>query len=397
MESAFDSESDDNLSVSRHESKHVKAKDGQNGVSLSTDSDHSESEDTDSEEDDEFDDADNGDHERDIARSEFRRILEQDKIQMMAPISQSVQSEAAKGIAVRQQRRGFDALLNVRIRLQKALVAVNSFGATTEGSDTVLEVYQAAEEAAIRLLNTINGFRSSSLPGSSTNAGQKRKRETELDTSSEEIWKAMEDTEGQAMVTRKAILDTWSNRVRRNPSGPTRNLIATPTQNVVAVIEDQLAASSDRLIKRTRTPRSCAPKQVALKIDEDVDIYDDADFYQLLLKELVDQRTGEPSVSGDSVPTVRWAAIKEAKTRKTVDRRASKGRKMRYTVHEKLLVSAFHREKYSTELVADPCCDSRISWLLKIEGVGNPRPLTDSSEHSSDEDWKSENMNQMRT
>jgi protein AATF/BFR2 len=74
-------------------------------------------------------------------------------------------------------------------------------------------------------------------------------------------------------------------------------------------------------------------------VAEDGDIYDDADFYQLLLKELVDQRTVEGSSgagTGGAVPTVVLTAAKDNKNRKNVDRKASKGRKMRFTVHEKL-------------------------------------------------------------
>lgn len=71
---------------------------------------------------------------------------------------------------------------------------------------------------------------------------------------------------------------------------------------------------------------------------EDPNIYDDGNFYQLLLKELVDQRRVEsltaPSGAGDMGKT--WVAVKEAKTKKNVDTKASKGRKMRFTVHEKL-------------------------------------------------------------
>jgi protein AATF/BFR2 len=74
---------------------------------------------------------------------------------------------------------------------------------------------------------------------------------------------------------------------------------------------------------------------VARKISEDVNIYDDADFYQLMLKELVDQRSS--SLGGPTqAATVRYAAVKEAKNKKQVDTKASKGRKLRFNVHEKL-------------------------------------------------------------
>jgi protein AATF/BFR2 len=92
------------------------------------------------------------------------------------------------------------------------------------------------------------------------------------------------------------------------------------------------------LVRRTKIPRSCAPIQRDLKVTEDPNIYDDGNFYQLLLKELVDQRRVEsfsaPAAGAEAGKS--WTAVKEAKTRKNVDTKASKGRKMRFTVHEKL-------------------------------------------------------------
>ncbi len=274
----------------------------------------------------------------DATREELRKIFEQDRRRVMAPISQSAKAEAEKGMAVRSQRRSFDALLNIRVRLQKALVAVNSLGTVADEDEGVgKEAYQSAEKAALQLWNTIDSVRDAFLPRSAVKAGHKRKRDTAIDSSasSRAIWDAMAQVEDQAVQSRRKILDKWSSKVQRPTAAATRKLIATPSQSLVSNLDDQLL-SADRLIKRTRTPRSCAPAQAAKKIDEDAGIYDDADFYQLLLKELVDQRATDASAPGSSVPTVRWAAIKEAKTRRHVDRKASKGRKLRFNVHEKL-------------------------------------------------------------
>lgn len=41
-------------------------------------------------------------------------------------------------------------------------------------------------------------------------------------------------------------------------------------------------------------------------------------------------------VVGENGRPMQWTAVKEAKTRKNVDTKASKGRKIRFTVHEKL-------------------------------------------------------------
>ncbi|KAK2048088.1 TRAUB-domain-containing protein [Colletotrichum somersetense] len=286
------------------------------------------------------------------ARAEQRKLMSEGQKALAATISAAVQQDARKGLAVREQRKTFDGLLNIRIRLQKALVATNSFSAVEsrckdgdeeeeEEGEQNSEPYEAAEEAALKLLNTLDSFRASLLPAELAKqaAGAKRKRgDYDASTSSEAIWEGIQEAEQRASKYRKKVLETWSAKTRSaNVEVKSRNLISTQT-SVVASLEDQLL-NVDRLVKRTRTPRSCAPAQVARKVNEDPEVYDDADFYQLLLKELVEQRTSDTGGGGSGAaaqPTVRWAAMKEAKTKKHVDRRASKGRKMRFNVHEKL-------------------------------------------------------------
>jgi protein AATF/BFR2 len=151
----------------------------------------------------------------------------------------------------------------------------------------------------------------------------------------------MQSSEVSVVDNRQTILEKWSAKVRGTASLPvSRKLNPTAAQqSITSLIQDQLA-NSEHLVKRTKMPRSCAPLQRDQKITEDPDIYDDGNFYQMLLKELVDQRRVEsltaPVNGGDAGKAMQWTAVKEAKTRKNVDTKASKGRKMRFTVHEKL-------------------------------------------------------------
>lgn len=336
-------ESDDEDDISGlGESGSEEEEDGDEGLSDEESGDLENSEDDDEDMDSsDPDDDDRGDLRNmmkgggDTDKENLRKLMTEGQKNVVATISQAAKEEAEKGVSVRQQRRTYDTILNLRIRLQKGLVAVNTMGVADGAEDVGKEPYEAAEEAAIKLWNAIDGFRSSLVP--EAKAGQKRKRDFDVEATNEELWDEMQETEKRASAKRKQVLDKWSERVKSKTAAIAQRQIGkdTTSQNLVSVLEDQLL-NSDRLVKRTHVPRSCAPVQAAKKISEDASIFDDADFYQLLLKELVDQRTTDSSAPGSSVPTVRWTAIKEAKTRKLVDRKASKGRKLRFTVHEKL-------------------------------------------------------------
>ncbi|CDW60991.1 NFU1 iron sulfur cluster scaffold [Trichuris trichiura] len=110
---------------------------------------------------------------------------------------------------------------------------------------------------------------------------------------------------------------------------------------------DYVLSDRDRLRRRTQVKRSDysyvgEPSQSRddAKNDEVIDeeIFDDDDFYEQLLRELIHRSTGnctDPLVQGRQ-----WAKLQKLRTkrkRKTVDRRASKGRAIRYHVISKLV------------------------------------------------------------
>lgn len=275
-------------------------------------------------------------------KSDLKALMSRDQKRVVGAISEALKTDAEKGAAVKQQRKTFDSLLNIRIRLQKALVATNTIPAIDENGDNDSQPYQAAEDAAVKLFNSLNAMRHQLDKASNIKTGSKRKREIDFDTTSSDIWQQLQTSEKATAPVRRATLEKWSEKVRSATATTTSRKLNTATpQSLTQVLADQLSSPA-HLIKRTRTPRSCAPLQSARKLTEDASIYDDADFYQLLLKELVDQRMVDSSNSTAPVPSIngkplaQWTAVKEAKTKKNVDTKASKGRKMRFTVHEKL-------------------------------------------------------------
>ncbi|KAI0845825.1 TRAUB-domain-containing protein [Daldinia vernicosa] len=360
------------------------------------DEDEDESEDEDEmdqdmeDSDEELDEQEEDDDAKDAAqangasRATIQEMMNAGQRSVASTLSTAAQKDVAKGKAVRQQRKAFDALLNIRIRLQKSLVAVNSFS-TIEELGGQSEPYEAAEAAALKLWNTIDGFRTSIQSDSSGKTGQKRKRVADTDTSSQDMWENMEIIEQRAIIRRRAVLEKWSHSARniRMMDRSSRKFSNAVEKSLTTRLDEELDAP-ERLIKRTRTPRSCAPAQIAKKINEDAAIYDDADFYQLLLKELVDQRSGDTSgAPGGPAATIRFAAVKEAKAKRHVDTKASKGRKMRFNVHDKLQNFMAPEDRRSWEQSA---IDRFFGTLFGQKLVLNEDEDEDDDKEASDEE-----------
>ncbi|KAI4680867.1 hypothetical protein J4E81_010051 [Alternaria sp. BMP 2799] len=252
-------------------------------------------------------------------------------------IAAGTQSDVAKGEAVKTQRKTFDTLLNSRIRLQKALISTNSMAAEPYKSETAKDApIEAAEAAALTLLNNLTNLR---LSLEESRTGQKRKRPTfDSATPSSEIWTTIQASEKTTLPHRKAVLERWSNKTKATTvTNNKARLNASAQQTLTEVLDTQL--SSPHLVLRTQTPRSCAPLQSSTKTPQPSPaIYDDADFYGLMLKELLEQRSADLNANGTAEFVVQapWQVAREAKTKKVVDTKASKGRRLRYTVQEKL-------------------------------------------------------------
>ena len=117
-------------------------------------------------------------------------------------------------------------------------------------------------------------------------------------------------------------------------------------QNAMSQIDHALSAQErDRLIKRSRVRRSTATVEGGLKarvagkaevavlegekekVDVDDEIFDDGDFYQQMLRDLVESRMLD--LDDPTMASLRAASARGKKVKKVVDTRASKGRKIR--------------------------------------------------------------------
>ncbi|KAF2250116.1 TRAUB-domain-containing protein [Trematosphaeria pertusa] len=286
--------------------------------------DEDENEDEDEEDDESEDES--------ATQSAKVRELMQDSRSLTTSLAAAHQTDLSKAAAIKMQRKTFDALLNTRIKLQKALVSINSVAVDAYREETAPDASEAAEASALRLLSNLTDLRAS-LDEART--GQKRKRTSFISsTPPSEIWESIRASESRALPHRKAILERWSAKTRGASLASAKGrLNAGAQQSLTDVLSSQIS-NSQRLVERTTVPRSCAPQQLAAGSASDLNIYDDADFYGLLLKELLENRSSDLSSNGAAF--VLEAPWRQAKTKRNVDTKASKGRKLRYTTHEKL-------------------------------------------------------------
>ena len=273
-----------------------------------------------------------------VDTEKLQKAVQKDQRQVKTSLAQATKAEAEKGWAVKKQKAAFDSLLNTRIKLQKTLVGVNTIvGLSADDLEAerleAKDAIESAELAALRLWNSLNELREE-LRAART--GEKRKRCTFTETTPTiDLWNHVQTKEQEALPHRNTTLQRWSAKAKASTTRIDRGVIDR-TANEPTIIDalQETLSNRTRLLKRAHTPRSCAPLQLANNIPSDPKIYDDADFYGLLLKELLEQK------SADSVATANidlsTSLRVEAKTKKNIDTKASKGRKLRYTVHEKL-------------------------------------------------------------
>ncbi|KAI8984148.1 apoptosis antagonizing transcription factor-domain-containing protein [Mycotypha africana] len=302
----------------------------------------------------------------DEVNNELRKIQQEER-QMISQLSQSAQADAEKGKHVRQQLTLWDNCLESRIRMQKVVDDANrlpqndtyyDFLAKSEGVEKDLEVAKTElREIIDDLMDIRSGLfaqhGSVDLTDKELNS-RKRHLDDDDDEYLDKLWKDISEMNDVFVPFRNSTLEKWSNKVQAASGARLNKKFKAFDQNIMSQIENAMA-DKEGLIKRTQLQRSDykiigktaqeatpTPADMDKKPDRhlnnyDVEIFDDHDFYQQQLRELIESRmvdTDDPLAIG-----MRWAARKQTeqkKKKKDVNRKASKGRQLRFNVHEKL-------------------------------------------------------------
>jgi len=250
-----------------------------------------------------------------------------------------ISGEVGKGKAVTHQLKTWDKLLETRIQEQKILANVNKlpvenyWSKLVDASESDLTAVMKETQSSLKaLLNDLHYLETILDKGSDCERPAKKRK---LDDFSS----VLEDSHACYKDERNEIILKWNDKTKLLAG---KNSFASMETSTVSQI-DQILANPSRLIERTRLKRT---NFTALgrenKLDEtlaeaDSNIFDDNDFYHQLLRDLIDRKT---NASADGAQMTRqWLEVQKlrSKLKKKVDTKASKGRKIRYDIHSRMV------------------------------------------------------------
>ncbi|KAE8038597.1 hypothetical protein FH972_011091 [Carpinus fangiana] len=266
--------------------------------------------------------------------------------------------DVLKGQAVKNQKVIWDKSLEFRFLLQKAFSSSNrlpqdpvrsSFCDSDEG---VNSAYSDLITSSKKTLDSLLGLQEAlleknpsidqSTDGNSGNSSQHSEASKNSNIEGDEDWSGVSQMHMRIASFRDKSIDKWQRKTQvTTGAAAIKGKLQAFNQN----ISQQVAAymrDPSRMVKQMQVRRSTVGifgsgpegegNAGGEEVQADPELLDDSEFYQQLLKEFFE--TIDPTSSETA-----FYALKrlQTKKRKIVDRRASKSRKIRYQVHEKIV------------------------------------------------------------
>eukprot|EP00871_Galdieria_phlegrea_P004999 jgi/Galph1/54/GphlegSOOS_G4886.1 len=303
-------------------------------------------------------------HVEEKTKTDKETVYKGDEVERLA--SQFVE-DVVRGKAIIRQQSIYTDILKLRMRLQRLLTITNCFPdplghgllkelclpTANNFSNIAVQLYGLTEKL-VQLQTTLLGMGSSALlqnvgrsvGNSVEQEGQRSDQDTESlqDTeigkskSVEILWRELAERNKYLREFQNQVLVYWDKKVREasgrayEHSGKFKVINQSVTKQIEGVLSNRA-----RLLRRARTRRDSHVALVHSSFEDGVEseIYDDGDFFNLLLRE---------SVDGSTIPTqsqTTWEhAVQSRQNRQKksyLDRKQSKGRKLKYQVHDKLV------------------------------------------------------------
>lgn len=332
------------------------------------------------EENDDYDD-DNESHDFGVENDSFKHIN-----------TANISIEKKKGLCVKNQINLWENLLEMRIQLQKCLLVSNKM----PQHDTYKELTSAGDEAFTSKLNETqktvrdllekfltlqsllfkqypetkslltqngNGVSKERDEGIESDSNEEIPSDSDEETTNdckddkpdeETVFKSkrrklsdyeahLKDAHSKYKTYRDSTIQKWNDKTK----------VLSKSNDVTSVLKqiEYVLNDKEKLLQRTRQKKSnfeVLGKSIANAEGDnleqqtdaneyDPEIFDDSDFYHQILRELIEFRSADLT---DPVQLGRqWVQLQSmrSKMKRSIDTRATKGRKIRYAVHSKLV------------------------------------------------------------
>lgn len=326
------------------------------------------------EEDEDEDDAEEEDEDDDEDESDFDAgdfdLAPKKPAESAAPVDanpsmkpSNLSADIQKGNCIQNQLHIWEKLLEIRIHSQKVLIKANTLPAFDQMNalrtehPNFDEAVRQTESNVDKLLSKLTEMQSLLVAGyPETKDLNPRKRKTEDATDRNDSSKVakysdlLTDRFTSYTDYRNTVLLKWHDRTKVLTPGSKEGKHAAQ-HNILQNISGILANRSD-LIRRTQLHKggyeiigAAKPVPVADASGADAapdqihsgEIYDDTDFYHTQLRELIEFKANSASNPAEMDRQFVELQKLRKKMKKAVDTRASKGRKIRYVVHNKMV------------------------------------------------------------
>ncbi|XP_075676340.1 apoptosis antagonizing transcription factor [Dermatophagoides pteronyssinus] len=245
-----------------------------------------------------------------------------------------------KAISVKNQLILYESLLNLRMKMQKILTLSNRLPldlSILNNDERNMEMKNQSLKGIQKLQNIFLEMDDLICNNNDDGDLETTKMKKRKSTNSEKILAKRFCTLKQYYPE---IIDEWHEKTKFVHQNI--NLKKFDSFNIrPSKIIDKILMDKERLINRTKIKRS----QYKIignveddEIDDDGHIFDDDDFYQSLLRQIIESKTSN-TASSEYLSSNKITEIQRLrnKSKKLIDTKASKGRKIRYDIHEKLV------------------------------------------------------------
>lgn len=287
-----------------------------------------------SEDDDRFSYSDGEDAPVRAVPSQVERTVEEegDDLVELHMVARRVQDDKERGRHVKLQLEKWQNALDVRVRLQPLLTMsqrvpeLREWRTLGDSSADITQLKRTVEEELSQLVGSL-------LEHVSSFGAMQRSKGRVSGDSLQEQERALRTFDVSCSAAWKGSLDQWHQKIALLLEGVSaKKQLKVINQSLWSQVENSLR-DKERLVRRALTRRAAAPPFTGTGLESPA--LDDSDFFAALVRSWVDTGAG---VGGDVAAAAGLVVKKVKETRRSgVDPRASKGRKLRYDVQDKIV------------------------------------------------------------